>query len=67
MGQQQNTPAPWSYRKLAKHFAIEAANGVRVAEVAFIGRPDGSTSEDTAALIVSAVNAALSMFPEPRP
>lgn len=52
----QQTPLPWSYRRMKRHFVIEAANGVRVAEIRFIGRPDGTTSEDDARRIVAAVN-----------
>lgn len=51
-----NVPTPWVYRRAITHFVIEAANGVRVAEIRFIGRPDGSTSERDARLIVAAVN-----------
>jgi hypothetical protein len=52
-----HTPTPWVGRKAKKHFVIEAANGVRVATIRFIGRPDGSTSEDVMMLIVQACNA----------
>lgn len=52
-----HTPLPWMGRQMTAHFAIEAANGVRVAEVNYIGRPDGSTSEDDVDFIVAAVNA----------
>ena len=53
-------PRPWSYRRLNKHFVIEAANGVRVADIRFIARPDGTTSEAEAAAIVAAINAGAS-------
>lgn len=57
MSQTEYAPLPWSYRRMRWNFAIEAANGVRVAEVRYVGRPDGSTSEDQAKAIVDAVNA----------
>lgn len=41
---------------MSQHFAIEAANGVRIAEVRHVGRPDGSTSEDECIDIVRCVN-----------
>lgn len=44
---------PWSYRKARTHFVVEAANGVRVAEVRYVGRPDGTTSESAAAAIAA--------------
>lgn len=47
----KNTPQPWTYRKMRTHFAIEAANNVRVAEVRYHIRPDGSSSEQVAMLI----------------
>lgn len=48
---------PWKYRQKAQHFVIEACNPtVAVAEVRFIGRPDGSTSELDAEFIVTACN-----------
>lgn len=50
-------PLPWTYRRLRTHIAIEAANGVRVAEIRWVGRPDGTTSEGTARFILSKVNA----------
>lgn len=41
---------------MQKHYVIEAANGVRVAEVRFSGRPDGSNSLDEVRRIVACVN-----------
>lgn len=49
-------PRPWTYRKAKYHFKVRAANGLLVAEVRYVKRPDGSTSEDQAALICRAVN-----------
>jgi hypothetical protein len=49
----KHTPGPWLYRRMRRHFVIEAANGVRVAEVRYCGRPDGSTSETDAASIAA--------------
>lgn len=44
---------PWKKRKKGIHFSIESAETV-IAEVRFVRRPDGSTSEDEADLIASA-------------
>ena len=49
-----HTPGPWKVRKLTYHFAIDAAHDVRIADVRFIGRPDGTTSEVEATLIAAA-------------
>ena len=53
----KHTPTPWVGRKAKTHFMIEAANGVLVAKVHYIGRPDGSTSATEVDCIVRAVNA----------
>lgn len=52
--QASHTPGPWAHRKMRHHFAIETASRTRVADVGFIVRPDGSTSEDDARLIAAA-------------
>lgn len=50
----KHTPGPWHVRTMRPHFAVEASNGVRVADVRYIGRPDGTTSVADAALIAEA-------------
>jgi hypothetical protein len=46
---------PWVCRKMKWHYAIEApsAGNVRVADVRYVGRPDGSTSEREATAIAA--------------
>ncbi|MDQ0082873.1 hypothetical protein J2W35_003232 [Variovorax boronicumulans] len=51
-----HVPLPWSFRRMKSHVAIEASNGVRVAELRWVSRPDGSTTEDVANFIIQQVN-----------
>jgi uncharacterized protein (DUF362 family) len=43
--------APWKCRRMKTHFLVETTRGIRVAEVRYSKRPDGSTSEAEAAAI----------------